>query len=204
MNSNVSRQISKHIRSVPQPHCIFCANKKSTILFDGVKDRLFNAPGTWRYRKCADVNCAFIWLDPMPVAEDLDMAYMNYYTHVDPAKRDRDPRPQFQRLMHGAFSLFVRASGISAERAKFEASYLDDMKPGRVLEIGCGDGSRLLRLRAAGWDVEGQEIDPQANAFVLKRHSIRLHVGDVARIGLPEEHYHAIVMNHVIEHVPDP
>jgi SAM-dependent methyltransferase len=75
---------------------------------------------------------------------------------------------------------------------------------GRLLELGCGDGSRLLHMRSRGWTVEGQEIDPSASAFRLRAEGIPVHLGTVESIGLPAAAYDAVVMNHVLEHVIDP
>ena len=57
------------------------------MLYDGLKDRLFDASGSWNLRACANDKCGLVWLDPMPVEQDLHKAYQTYYTHTDHAVR---------------------------------------------------------------------------------------------------------------------
>jgi len=73
-----------------------------------------------------------------------------------------------------------------------------------VLDVGCGQGRLLVRLKALGWEVEGQEIDPDAGAHSLEDRAIRVYRAPLAELCLPEGRYDAIVMNHVIEHAVDP
>jgi len=82
--------------------------------------------------------------------------------------------------------------------------YLDQVPAGRLLEVGCGSGKRLARMKALGWNVMGQEIDPAAAHYVQKKWSIDVHLGSLETMSLPEEKYDVIIMSHVIEHVHDP
>jgi SAM-dependent methyltransferase len=76
----------------------------------------------------------------------------------------------------------AKRSGLG--RALGYVMYLQGMRPGRVLDVGCGNGSRLAELRARGWDVQG--------------------VGTLERDTFPQASFDAIVMTHVIEHMRDP
>ena len=48
---------------------------------------------------------------------------------------------------------------------------LAPLKPGRALDLGCGDGTNALTLAAAGWQVTG--VDCAANAIALARAAAR-------------------------------
>jgi len=91
---------------------------------------------------------------------------------------------------------------LGAERKALETMFLTGLPPGRVLEVGCGSGTLLRRLRSLGWTVEGQDVDP--NVASIADHDIRVHLGDLNSLALPSESYDAVVMNHVIEHVHYP
>jgi SAM-dependent methyltransferase len=79
----------------------------------------------------------------------------------------------------------------------------------RVLELGAGDGRFVARMRAAGLDARGVEPSPSARARARER-GIELRVAapweaDPAsgrRTARPPED--AIVIWHVLEHLPDP
>jgi SAM-dependent methyltransferase len=89
-------------------------------------------------------------------------------------------------------------------RALGYVMYLQGMRPGRVLDVGCGNGSRLAELRARGWDVQGVEPDSKAAAVAHERYHVPVVVGTLERDTFPQASFDAIVMTHVIEHVRDP
>jgi len=82
--------------------------------------------------------------------------------------------------------------------------YLDESKPGKLLDVGCGGGIRLSRFRALGWDVCGQDVDPEAIAQAQQSLGLEAHLGPLEDIRFPEMSFDCITLNHVIEHVHDP
>ena len=70
------------IRRESVPGCPLCGLMGSTVLYDGLEDRLFGAAGTWRMRRCAAPQCRHLWLDPRPIEEDIGRVYDTYYTHA--------------------------------------------------------------------------------------------------------------------------
>lgn len=191
------------IRCIPCPNCKVCGSPGLTI-YQGLQDRLFSAPGLWNLKRCNNNKCGLIWLDPMPLEEDIHKAYQSYYTHGETSIGNwRDNNYFITKVLTFMFRLFLRLTPIHRERIESEQMYLGNIKPGNLLEIGCGDGTRLLKLAALGWSVEGQEVDP-VSANIASRTGIRIHLGSIEELGLPDSSYDAIVMNHVIEHVHEP
>jgi SAM-dependent methyltransferase len=77
----------------------------------------------------------------------------------------------------------------------------------RILDIGCGEGAfaASLKREREGVSVTGVEIDPGA-AQTARAHLDRVLTGDAAS-ALPQleaEAFDVIVLNDVLEHVPDP
>ena len=64
--------------------------------------------------------------------------------------------------------------GVARERADLDLMLLGDAEPGRLLDVGSGDGARLAQFRSLGWDVRGIESDPEAAA---SRPELPVHVG---------------------------
>ncbi len=193
------------IRARPCPNCYLC-DTRGELLYDDLSDRLFGAPGTWNLKRCANAACGLVWLDPMPVEEDVGKAYAQYYTHVDdtPKVFKKGNSKLLIRALRHIYDLLMRATSIQRERKRLALMYLDEVPPGRVLDVGCGDGSRLARLRSLGWEVRGQEMDPKAASRAGQTYGVQVCLGPLDEAGFEEGEFDAIVMNHVIEHVHDP
>ena len=74
---------------------------------------------------------------------------------------------------------------------------------GKMLDVGCGSGEFMARMHGHGWEVVGVEPDPKAVAYLKRKY------GFDARPSLEDcedlaGSFDLIVLNHVIEHVPDP
>jgi SAM-dependent methyltransferase len=75
--------------------------------------------------------------------------------------------------------------------------------PGRMLDLGCGDGTVLWLARRDGWTVEGVELDPAHAALVARTHGFPVTASDIAGyLGTPGS-WDVVVLTHVLEHVPD-
>lgn len=82
--------------------------------------------------------------------------------------------------------------------------WLEAHERGRLLDVGCGNGSFLDQMRQLGWDVTGVEPDGAAVTVAREKLGLQVFEGSLEEAGLPAGHYDAITMNHVIEHLPDP
>jgi len=74
----------------------------------------------------------------------------------------------------------------------------------RVLDVGCGPGFLLRRFQARGWEVQGTELSEQSAAHARETLGLPMHVGDLASARFPDAHFDAVVLWHVLEHVPCP
>jgi SAM-dependent methyltransferase len=75
---------------------------------------------------------------------------------------------------------------------------------GKLLEIGSYCGVFLDRMRADGWDAIGLEPFRAAADYARAQFGLRVIDGALPRPELPDGNFDAIVMLHVIEHMPDP
>ncbi len=71
---------------------------------------------------------------------------------------------------------------------------------GRLLDVGCGSGAYLARVRALGWQVSG--IEPDVDACARARDLLALNVfcGTLEDKPLPEERYDVVTFWHSLEH----
>lgn len=88
--------------------------------------------------------------------------------------------------------------------AELEVMRIPASKTGRMLDVGCGGGVFLRRMRKAGWIVVGTEPDVKAAARLATREGFPVYgaLEDLVRSG--EQNFDVIVLSHVIEHLPDP
>ncbi len=182
------------------------------MLYERLTDLTYDAPGEWNLRRCGNPDCGLVWLDPAPLEEEIYKAYRVYYTH--PGYSDSEPR--IGRLDYVLLKgckplgkLFLRASGIRSFekewRAKADAMFLDGPPPGgRLLDVGCGKGDFLVRMRGKGWTVEGTEVDSAAVEHATGKNGLTVHTGTLEDAALPAESFDAVTMIHVIEHIHDP
>lgn len=193
------------VRRVDRPTCPHC-DAPHRALYSGLRDRLYHAPGTWALAQCTNPACGLIWLHPGPDERDLGRIYERYFTHEasEPAWRSDNPAYQAWVKAGGAYRAAIARSMVGRLRRRAEFGYLDDLAPGRVLDVGCGDGSWLAHMRGLGWRAEGQETDAQAARYARDRHGLTVHEGELRALALPAASYDAVMLSHVIEHVYDP
>ncbi len=207
------------IRTRPVPACPLCG-AAGRPLYRELRDRLFAAPGVWSVRECGDAACGLLWLDPVPIPEDLGKAYLSYFTHEE---RPPSPRKGLRRIVLAAREGYLssRHGGPPAGPAKRALGLLSLLHPGwraelghramhlpvrtggRLLEVGCGTGDLLAGVRDLGWTVTGVDFDPAAVA-VARRRGLSVQEGDLASQGFADGSFDAVTMFHLIEHVPDP
>ena len=188
------------IGTEPQSVCYLCG-KDGKTLYRNLIDHLFGAPGEWAFKQCSDPNCGLVWLDPRPVLSEIGKAYQNYYTH---GQANNAQQTRLARIIRPVLhTMSIVLLGLRIERRRYKRMYLDQIPTGRLLEVGCGNGKRLARMQALGWDVTGQEIDPVASEYVRTVRGIHVHVGPLETMNAPEK-YDVVIMSHVIEHVHDP
>ncbi|MCI2424435.1 class I SAM-dependent methyltransferase [Candidatus Acetothermia bacterium] len=82
--------------------------------------------------------------------------------------------------------------------------WLNGSHPGKLLDVGCGNGRFLVRMQELGWEVTGVEPDGEAAKVALERFGLSVHEGALEEVAFPDDTFDAITMSHVVEHLPDP
>ncbi|HLF18220.1 MAG TPA: class I SAM-dependent methyltransferase [Candidatus Omnitrophota bacterium] len=187
------------IRSDPAPNCSICG-EKGVLLYSKLHDRLFGSNGVWSMNQCPNIDCGTLWLDPCPYEEDMGKAYQNYITHGKEALSLKK-----ENTLKTLVLCFLRALNvISLERIDRIYMYIKNLKPGRLLEVGCGNGEKLSLMKKRGWQVVGQEVDPIAAQNARSKYHCEIHVGPLEKIQFKSDSFDAIILNHVIEHLHHP
>ena len=207
------------IRSTPRPACAVCGSQ-GELIYKSLRDRLFGASGSWNLKKCSNTHCGLIWLDPMPLLEDIGKAYARYYTHAPRHAGSMSFLKRFiqrteRRWLSHRYGYPDDPADVSGPFFKksyyffpffFEPTkvrFLPCVPNGRLLDVGCGSGGWLVDMKNLGWKVEGVDFDPKA-VEAAGAMGIKITIGNVEDQGYPAASFDAITLSHVIEHVPDP
>ena len=196
--------------------CLLCGDE-GVLLYSGLRDRLFGAPGNWSLMQCP--KCQLVWLNPRPIPEDIGKLYSQYYTHqvleapkrVLAGLRKSVKASVLQYIFGYQMEGSSRMLGSMLSRiGPFEdivggiVLYLKAGDKGRLLDVGCGNGRFLDQMRQLGWEVTGVEPDGAAASVAREKLGLKVFQGSLVEAKFPDGHFDAITMNHVIEHAIDP
>ncbi|ACD82622.1 class I SAM-dependent methyltransferase [Candidatus Methylacidiphilum infernorum] len=208
------------------PFCPVCGGE-GKMTFKEVGDPLGSIPGRWSYKSCQ--SCFSMWMDPKPIKEDIPKLYpRDYYTHekVDESywiERSKSfiskawQKIWVSELSGMGYSKELASHGLKSTRlgqllalfppikmaARAECRFLPASMRGKVLDVGCGNGCFLYFMKKLGWEVQGVEPDPRA-AQICKDLGIEVFQAPIEECPLEKDHYEAITLSHVIEHLSDP
>lgn len=202
------------------PACPACGDAGRELLHAGLRDRLFKcAPGEWKLYRCR--GCGTGYLDPRPNRQTIGLAYASYFTHVCAGGPVEKPGSWWRRFRTAQRNAYLNAHYgyqltparprsprwlSTGRRLRFDkyTGYLRYPGPGaRLLDVGCGNGLFLLQMRSLGWDVFGVEPDPKSAAAAAAA-GLNVRSGLLEAQPLPDAHFDAITMNHVVEHLHQP
>jgi 2-polyprenyl-3-methyl-5-hydroxy-6-metoxy-1,4-benzoquinol methylase len=133
---------------------------------------------------CRCPGCQLEFANPRPVFEELrSSVYNEDYFPPSSAARKLDPSRQYQ---------FGR---------QLRALHKFTKQKGRLLDVGCGDGSFLAFAQQEGWDITGTDIHLFSDVRDL---SCKLFEGPLDQIDLEPKSFDVIRFNHVLEHTQNP
>jgi 2-polyprenyl-3-methyl-5-hydroxy-6-metoxy-1,4-benzoquinol methylase len=136
-------------------------------------------------------SCGLVYLNPRPSVSEFEKIYPPTYHAFDFSEKDF------------GFVYKVR-SRLEAKRLLSWCRGLPD--DARILDVGCGDGFHLNLLREYGkksWRLEGIDVDKRA-VEMAEKSGLKVHLGSVEAIDLPNDAYDLAFMVQTIEHVEKP
>jgi len=157
--------------------CGACGADDAFLLFTSPDLRNPSSPELFPVGRCR--RCGHAYVLERPTASEIGRYYpADYPEHRKtsvPSKRKRSKRHQHVVLAPGQ----------------------------RVLDVGCGSGYDLLKLKDRGAELYGVEMNPQA-AAQARENGITVFEGSAERADFPAAHFHQVTMNHCLEHFHDP
>jgi SAM-dependent methyltransferase len=74
---------------------------------------------------------------------------------------------------------------------------------GKILDIGCGNGKRLLKLKEDDWDTYGVEISDIASKHAREL-GLNIFTSTLEQAEFEDEFFDVVILSHVLEHLSDP
>lgn len=164
--------------------CGYCQSENSTYLYP-TNDIMGN---DYDMHHCP--TCKAVFLSPYPDAATLAQAYdESYYGEGD------------EKFNDGLIEKILDRFRIL--RAKRIAKLINNQ--GRVLDIGCGNG-RFLQMIMSHGDIQGHGIEMESNSAKRAKTILgdNLQIGTLKDGDYPDNHFDAITLFHVFEHLTDP
>jgi 2-polyprenyl-3-methyl-5-hydroxy-6-metoxy-1,4-benzoquinol methylase len=150
-----------------------------------------------------------VYLFPQPAAETIAGFYPDAYMVYDENVRVKPRKPLELAVLRYRYHYSMLKPALPWRLlaplvAWFAYRENIDYRPqGRLLDIGCGNGRFLQRMRAIGWNVQGVEFNAGA-VGVCRRDGLEVFHGDIEAAAFADNSFDVITARHVIEHVPDP
>ncbi len=137
----------------------------------------------WRNRRMVRCNgCSLVYRNPRPTASDIREAHAGNQTSLELEERvGNRRRHQFGRFLD---SLPVR--------------------PGRLLDIGCGYGFFLKIADEKSWKAVGVDLNPNGIAYAKERLGVNAVLGDFRDVRFPDGSFDFVTLWNVLDHTPDP
>jgi 2-polyprenyl-3-methyl-5-hydroxy-6-metoxy-1,4-benzoquinol methylase len=172
---------------------------------ESVRVRDENYPNSTSFSFAPCESCGCYWLkDPLPQAS-IASAYAEDYYSFEASPNRLNRIIHLFRSVQGRLveARYATRQDLTKRIGRRLHGYPLDTPVGRVLDVGCGAGSRLCNLSRAGWATYGVDIDWRAiSAAQRLKHSVVQASGD----GLPfaDQIFDSVVASHSIEHTYDP
>lgn len=178
----------REIESVEYVKCDLCGSNKANLLLKA-KDYRFGYHQTFNIMKCQ--NCTLIYINPRPTYEIIKELYEKYYIQCDTNRvHISDVEPSLMKKLW----------------YKYTGHYLEDVASnveGRVLDIGCGQGHLLYRLKRKKKEAYGLEINLKA-VKVCSELDLNVRCGTLKTAQYPDNFFDSVIMSQVIEHLSSP
>jgi 2-polyprenyl-3-methyl-5-hydroxy-6-metoxy-1,4-benzoquinol methylase len=119
------------------------------------------------------------------------------------------PRPRFDAPAHyddQYYRPWIEEQGrpralLWQQRVDFLARFA---RPGRLLDVGCGDGSFLAVAQQRGWRVTGTEVSRWAAGTLCDDKGLQVQEGDLTQFESWTARFDVVTMWHVLEHMERP
>ncbi|HBN45299.1 MAG: methyltransferase [Candidatus Marinimicrobia bacterium] len=171
---------------IDQTHCPLCKNEL-TIVFT-TKDFLVSGE-SFDIVECSD--CGLRLTSPFPNKDNIG----SYYESEEYISHAEETKGLFDFIYNMVRAYMLGRKGKIIERSSRKRS-------GTILDIGCGAGHFLDKMKIDGWRVKGVDVSSKAREIVKQQFDIEVISPDDWLNS--DEKYDVVTCWHSLEHVHDP
>lgn len=158
-----------------------------------IYDDRYGEPNGYQLARCE--GCGHTATAPRLRESDLPALYGTYY----PRKNISADDVAYEAAKAGRpFAGLIRWWNGTDNQGQYSARAGENL-----LDVGCGSGVSLLEAKARGATAFGIEADPNVK-LIAAALSLDIYFGSLQDRPFPEQRFDLVVMNQVIEHLPDP
>ena len=181
--------------------CRICGESNQNQVFDA-KEMMFGTNDIFTYFQCSYCQC----LQILDIPDNLSRFYSSddYYSlNISVANLYKNKLKNTLKYLRDNYIIFWRnflTSKILQNSQIYLFSNIPTLnKENSILDIGCGKGEMLYRLRNSGFrNLTG--IDPNVDKDIIYDDNLKILKKDTVEI---KEKFDIITMNHSLEHIPN-
>lgn len=191
--------------------CLLCGQADAPRLFL-TRDRVHNLPGTFAVHRCK--RCHALFVQPRLSDTELFTYYPEEYGRFRLSKSlNKKHYRGWQRFVlehhYGYPSTKDRSSSPLESAAAWLLSFVTAKGvlvyhgEGKILDVGCGGGSHLYRLKQWGWETYG--VEPSETGVKQARGlGLNVRQGTLQEAQFRDGFFDVVLLSNVLEHLTDP
>lgn len=166
--------------------CPLCSSTELVTAYV-THDRHYGIKGDYTIVRCN--GCGLYFLNPMPTESYLTSLYpTTYYSYQDFYDKEMGVLKKLYK------NFLVK---IGTKDPKFAT-------PGRILDVGCGSGQFLFKMKKQGWKVSGVEVSENAAKLGNELEQLDIYNGNIVDAKFAADSFDYVRSNHSFEHITNP
>ena len=158
----------------------------------GEESTIVRRVGVYGVRRC--LGCGVLYLSPRPTDSELREIYSSDYYKIGATTKDE----------RRGYSNYLADELAHKKYFSKLVEKVDDIPPGRLLEIGSALGFFLAAMKQRGWNVLGLEMSAYCRDYAQERWGIDIDVASFQSGQYPDGSFDMIAHFATLEHFPKP